>query len=104
MKAFQFHAELLEHRGTALQILMDREYAWLVDFGSVDVMHDLYGLEICAIRERRDARHIARLMMAAFPAWKNVRTYYEDHNGGEFGWKVIISREAETWDDCWKRK
>jgi len=28
--------------------------------------------------------------------------YYEDHNRAEIGWKVMISRDPENFNDDWK--
>jgi hypothetical protein len=102
MKPFEFHAELFDFRNVALEALADGGFAWLSDFGSVDLLQDLYGLEVCAIREEADARAIERLLGELFPAWRHRRAFYEDHNRGEIGWKVIISRDAEDFDDDWQ--
>ena len=31
------------------------------------------------------------------------RTFYKNQNLGEIGWKVMISREPEDFDDNWQR-
>jgi hypothetical protein len=102
MKSFEFHAELFEFRSAVLEALSDNGFAWLSHFGSIDLLHDLYGLEVCAIREEADARAIERLLRGMFPKWRYQRTYYEDQNLGELGWKVIISRDAEQCGDTWQ--
>ncbi len=103
MKSFEFHGELFEFRSAVLEALSDNGFAWLSDFGSVDPQHDLYGLEVTTIREETTAAAIQRLLRRMFPEWHYGRTFYEDDNLGELGWKVIISREPETYNDDWKR-
>ena len=102
MKPFEFHAELFEFRSAVLEALSDNGFAWLSHFGSIDLLHDLFGLEVCAIREEADAREIERLLCGMFPQWCFRRTYYEDHNLRELGWKVIISRDPEDCGDGWR--
>lgn len=101
MNRFDFHPELFVHRNSALDALSRRGYAWLSDFGSIDVIHDNFGLEVCAIREEEDAETISSLLGTLFPDWHYNRIYYEDENGGEIGWKVIISRDPDDPDDSW---
>jgi hypothetical protein len=101
MKRFQFHPELFDYRQRALDALAAAGFAWLSDFNSVDMMHDVYGLEVCAIRERADARAIEELLHRLFPRWHYRSTYYEDSNAGEIGWKVIVARDADECDECW---
>jgi hypothetical protein len=102
MKPFEFHAELFDLRNTMLEALSDNGFAWLSDFGSIDLQHDVYGLEVTAIRKEADAAAIERLLQKMFPEWHYRRTYYEDHNLGELGWKVMISRDSEDYDDNWQ--
>jgi hypothetical protein len=104
MRSFEFHAELFDFRNAVLEALAEHGFAWLSDFGSIDMLHDVYGLEVCAIREESDARVIEGLLRGMFPGWRFRRTYYEDHNGGEIGWKVVISRDPEDFHDDWRRR
>ena len=101
MKPFEFHAELFEFRNAVIEMLADNGFAWLSDYGSIDLQHDVFGLEVCAIRLEEDAREIERLLRGMFQDWQYGRTYYEDQNLREIGWKVIISRDAEDCDDNW---
>jgi hypothetical protein len=102
MKSFEFHAELFEFRNAVLEALAEHGFAWLSHFGSIDLLHDLYGLEVCAIREEADAREIEQVLRGLFPEWRYRRSYYEDHNIRELGWKVIVSRDAEECGDTWQ--
>jgi hypothetical protein len=103
MKPFEFHAELFDVRNAVLEALADHGFAWLSDYGAIDLQHDVYGLEVTGIREEADARAIERLLREMFPGWQYRRTFYEDHNVRELGWKVMISRDPEDYDDRWQR-
>lgn len=37
MKPFEFHAELFDFRNAVLEMLSDNGFAWLSDFGSIDL-------------------------------------------------------------------
>jgi len=101
MKPFEFHAELFDFRNAVLVALADNDFAWLSDFGSIDLQHDVYGLEVTSLREETAAAAIERLLQTMFPDWHYRRTFYEDQNLGELGWKVMISRDPEQYDDDW---
>ena len=103
MKPFEFHAELFEFRNAVMQALSENGFVWLSDFGSIDLMQDLYGLEVTGIREEADAKKMATLLRRMFPKWRHRRVYYEDRNLGEIGWKAMISRDSEEFDDDWQR-
>jgi hypothetical protein len=103
MERFTFHAELFELRNAVLEMLADHGFAWLSDFGSIDLQHDVYGLEVCGIREEGDAHTIADLLRKMFPSWRYSRMYYKDGSTREPGWKVIISRDPEDFGDRWQR-
>jgi hypothetical protein len=101
MKPFEFHPELFELRNLVLEALSDNGFAWLSDFGSVDLLHDTYGVEVCGIREEDHARAIQRLLRGLFPDWHYTHSYYKDHTTREPGWKVVITRDPEDLRDRW---
>jgi hypothetical protein len=103
MKPFEFHAELFEFRNSVLEALSDNGITWLSEYGSIDLQHDVYGLEVTGIRQETDAEAIEGLLRKIFPDWHYRRTFYEDQNLGELGWKVMISREPEDFSDNWQR-
>jgi len=103
MKSFEFHAELFELRNAVMETLSDNGFVWLSDFGSVDLQHDVYGLEVTGILDEADARAITALLRKMFAGWCYRHTFYEDQNLGEIGWKVMISRGPEDVDDDWRR-
>ena len=99
MKPFEFHAELFDFRNAVMKALSDNGFVWLSDFGSVDLQHDVFGLEVTGIREEADAREIEALLRRMFPGWRYRRRFYEDKNLGELGWKVMVSRDPEDFHD-----
>jgi hypothetical protein len=103
MESFAFHPELFEFRTIALEMLADQGFVWLFDFGSVDILHDVCGLEVCGIREQEDAHTILALLRKKFSSWCHSRFYYNDHSERDPGWKVIISRDPEDFEDKWQR-
>jgi hypothetical protein len=103
MESFAFHADLFELRNVVLEMLADHGFAWLSDFGSIDLLHDVYGLEVCGIRDEADAHTIQTLLRQKFSTWPYSRMHYKDASTREPGWKVMISRDPENFDDKWKR-
>ena len=99
VKSFEYHGDLFDLRAIVLDALAENDFVWLTDFGSVDLAHDIYGLEVTGIREQAHATKIEELLCRLFPNWKYHRRFYEDVNMREIGWKVIISRDAETFGD-----
>lgn len=99
MNTFNFHGELFEVRTAVLDHLADCGFVWLSDFGAVDLQHDIYGLEVTAIRDEDDAKSIQRVLQKLLPDWCFARTFYEDQNCGELGWKVMISKHPEQFED-----
>ena len=53
------------------------------------------------IREEEDARSIQTLLRKLFPDWQHTHRYYKDRSTREPGWKVVITREPEDYDDKW---
>ena len=102
MEPFAFHAELFEIRNVVLEMLADHGFRWLSEFGSIDLMHDLYGIEVCGIRDESDAHAIEALLRERFSSWRHVRHYYKDATTREPGWKVKISRDPEDFSDRWE--
>lgn len=102
MELFAFHPELFEVRSRVLEMLGEHGFAWLSDFGSIDLLHDVYGLEVCGIREQSDARAIQTLVQRCC-SWRHSRMYYKDRSTREPGWKVIVSRDPEDYQDNWQR-
>lgn len=70
MDAFRFAPELFEYRNVVIASLSDAGFDWLSHYSSVDPLHDVYGIEVCGIREQEDAVEIQRMLIKMFPAWR----------------------------------
>ncbi len=86
---FPFHPELLEAWGSAMRALAEADIHWLSDYRSIDLDHELVGLEVCAIQDADVVVPIARVLLATFPAWRHgtihLRTWGQDG-----GWRVRV--------------
>jgi hypothetical protein len=98
---FRFSAELFEHRNDALEALGDGGFAWMSDFASVDVLHDLYGVEVCGVAERETADAMLALLRSRFPAWKHASVILKDWGKRERGWRVRVHRDGQQPRDKW---
>ena len=67
---FRFAPELFEHRSAVIEELEAQGFSWLSHYSSVDCLHDQYGLEVCGIHERDDAKSILEILKRMFPDWK----------------------------------
>ena len=94
MSGFAFHPELFDHRTDALDALSARGFSIFEHFGSVDLDHASFGLEVCEIHEERDAPEILSILRRTFRDWSFYDCYYWETPMGS-GWKVVISRDAE---------
>src|ERR1700760_4190482 len=100
MAYFNFHPELFEQRTMAMERLSDRGYVWLSHYSSVDLLHDLFGLEVCGIPDEKGAREMLEILKGVFPDWKYRSLSYQDL-GREIGWKAMIYRRKAKGQD-WK--
>jgi hypothetical protein len=104
MADFQFHGELFDLRAMVMEALSENDFVWLSDFGSVDLAHDIYGIEVTGVPDESRADDMHSLLVELLPEWHFRRQFYEAQNLGEIGWKIIISREPENFaDDEWSR-
>ena len=78
MEPFEFHAELFEVRNEVLELLADCGFAWLSDFGFIDLMHDIYGIEVCGILRQEDAQAIEAVLLKTYSSWRHSRMYCKD--------------------------
>ena len=91
---FAFHPELFEHRTLAFERLAANGYNWFEHFSSVDLLHDLFGLEVCGINHREDAQIILCVLEETFSDWpyRDVRYHRYERDRG---WKAIIHKQKE---------
>ena len=71
------------------------------DYSAIDVMHDVYGIEVLGIRKEEDADAILDVLRNLFPSWKICRTYYKDQ-GRDPGFWVTIQRDHDARDQQWE--
>jgi hypothetical protein len=76
MSLFAFHPELFEHRTFALEALAAHDLHWFEHFTLVDLLHDLFGLEVCGIIEERNAELALCILQETFPEWPHSDVYY----------------------------
>jgi hypothetical protein len=103
MEPFTFHPELFELRERVLEALAEAGYDWLSHYGSVDLMHDLFGLEVCGVPDEDDVEPITRLLRTMFPDWPYTHSYYKETFTREPGWKIQIHRDPENFNDDGER-
>jgi len=65
-------------------------------------MHDVYGIEVCGIREEADTSNIHQILKKMFPTWNIHRTYCKDF-GADQGFMVTIQRDPEPPDQQWEK-
>jgi len=94
MSSFEFHPELFEQRTLALETLAHQGYHWLEHFSSVDLLHDLFGLEVCGIVEETDAEVILAILEETFPDWPYSNMHYYKYERDR-GWKAAIFKNQE---------
>ena len=101
MDAFRFCPELFELRTEVLAKLEDAGFQWLSHYSSVDLLHDVFGIEVCGIFEEDDAAAILSLLRKMFPTWRVGCLCYKDY-GREPGFKASVfrdkPREREQWE------
>ena len=94
MSDFAFHPELFESRGLAIETLAQHGYQWLEHFSAVDLLQDLFGLEVCGIAEEQDAQAILSILRKLFADWRHTDLYYHDAERDR-GWKALIFKNQE---------
>lgn len=67
---FRFSPDLFAHRARVMEVLEAEGFAWFSHYSSVDCLHDVYGIEVCGIREHEDARTILKILMRLYPDWR----------------------------------
>ncbi|MBX3467979.1 MAG: hypothetical protein KF878_13990 [Planctomycetes bacterium] len=97
MNRFRFSPELLGHRGEALAALAEGGYAWLSDFAAVDVLQDVYGLEVSGIADRPTARRILALLRRRFDGWPHGAVSLKARDG----WRARVHRDPRPPRERW---
>ena len=81
MSLFAFHPELFEHRTLAFERLAAHQFNWFEHFSSIDLLHDIFGLEVCGIAREADATQmfaITRMSVIVVGRWSFTSAKSED--------------------------
>jgi hypothetical protein len=98
VSAFEFHPELFEHRTLALETLEANDYHWFEHFSSVDLLHDLFGLEVCGIIKESDAKGVLAILQEIFPDWPHSDIHYTATSGTAVGRPLFSRSKSEKRD------
>lgn len=93
MSVFHFHPELFECRNEALEVLGEAGMQWMADFTSIDVLHDLFGVEVSGIGTEAEARQVLALLQAHFRGWRYGYVLLKDWSSRDAGWKAVVHRD-----------
>ncbi len=95
MQPFAFESVLFDHRAEATDALSRAGYQWLAHFSTIDLMHDVFGIEVCGIAEENDARCIECVLRRTFPSWKHYYIWLPtpEHGHLDIGWIAVIHRD-----------
>ena len=66
----RFSPELFEDRNRVLKALDEAGFTWLVDFSSVELLHDVYGIEVRGICDKSNANSMQELIEHLYPDWR----------------------------------
>jgi hypothetical protein len=91
---FAFHPELFDYRRLAFERLAAHQFNWFEHFSSIDLLHDVFGLEVCGIAEESDAEIILCVLEETFPDWPHSDVRYHPYERDR-GWKAIIHKRRE---------
>ncbi len=72
-----------------METLAAQGYKWFTHFSSVDLPHDMFCLEVCAIHEESDAKVIMAILEETFPDLNYTDIYYYKYQRDR-GWKAMI--------------
>jgi len=67
LDGFAWHPELFEHRARMLEALDAAGLLLSVDFESVDILHEEFGIEVCGMPQEPTAFQVLRLMQTVVP-------------------------------------
>jgi hypothetical protein len=95
IKLMQYHPELFECKNRLVSALFDAGYVWMTDYSSIDLCHDVYGLEICGIKNSSDIKNIAKIFKKAFPDWRYMRQWEKGRGSRDEGWLIRIHKIPE---------
>ena len=99
--AFAFFPELLSLSTALVSELSVAGYEQTVDYGAIDVMHDVHGLEVCGIHDPQTGLNIIRFLLRRFPGWNAGWLHPPDHTSTQ-KWVARIQRDRDVAMECWE--
>ena len=90
-----FDPSLFERRATAQEILSKNGFVWMEDYSTIDLAHDLIGLEICGIPTEGEAKRILEVLRPEFPDWSYSSIFLQDFDPRDQGWQVNVHKLAK---------
>jgi hypothetical protein len=72
----------------------------MLDYSSVDAMHDVYGVEVCGIEDPNVALQITRFLLGRFPGWNAGWLHRPDASYSQ-RWVARIHRDHEQVIEYW---
>ena len=97
---YSFSSELLALKEELILDLSSAGYELGVDYSSVDILHDVHGLEVCGILNPLEAIQIIRLLIRLFPGWSPGWLHAPDA-ACQQGWVARIQRNRDMAQEYW---
>jgi murein DD-endopeptidase MepM/ murein hydrolase activator NlpD len=97
---FVFSPELLAIRDELVGNLSAAGFEICSDYSSVDVLHDVHGLEVCGIRTPDQAIQITRQLLRLFPGW-TPGWLHPPETSSQQGWIATIQRDRDLVMEYW---
>ena len=97
---FVFSPELLAIRDELVGNLATAGFEICSDYSSVDVLHDVHGLEVCGIRNPDQAIQITRQLIRLFPGWTPGWLHAPEPTSQQ-GWIAKIQRDRDLVMEYW---
>jgi hypothetical protein len=97
---FAFSADLLNCRIELIDHLSDAGFDLGSEYSSVDLLHDVHGLEVCGIHNADDALEVTRILLRVFLGW-NAGWLNAPEWHSEQEWVASIMRDRDLVIEEW---
>lgn len=94
-----FYPELFEIRQDVI-LFLNEEGIQQGDYECIDVMHDVHGLEVCGVFDRKLAMRLTRLLIGRFPGWL-PGWLHSPTASSQQGWIASIQRDRDDVFEYW---
>lgn len=98
---FAFSPELLSCKTELAGHLSEAGYDSGADYSSIDVLHDVHGLEVCGIHNPELALEITRLLLRLFPGW-NAGWLHPPGSSSNQAWVATVQRDHDSVVEYWE--